>query len=627
MVAFNKFFTAVFLAIAYASVSQAVPYSQDVKHSTHRVREIGRGLKVEVYHPQTSYTTFGDGLAGPALRGGDLKSKTIAVVRQRLGVDERSVNFKSGFSQSSESYGYVKQQHNGIPFANAVANVAFKDDKIVAFGSSFVKTKNIASFTPAVSLDKAISIAENALDGKRNEHPAALEYYAKPDGSVVLTHVLQVQNEAADTWYEAFVDAHSGEVVSVTDFVADASYHVLPINKMVIPEGLETIVDPQITSASPSGWHNDGSSESDSTTGNNVVAYKGSQSSLTKESEAGHIYSYIVDPETEPSTENNLDAARTNAFYVANMIHDITYLYGFTEASYNFQNTNFDKGGKAEDKVLLSVQDASGTNNANFATPPDGQSGRCRMYLWTLTKPRRDGSFENDIIAHELTHGLTNRMTGGGTGRCLQTTEAGGMGEGWSDAFADWLWQKSGTIQDYKLGWYVYKPEGIRTHPYSTDATVNPLKYSNVKGNYAVHNIGEVWANMLHNVHGALLDAHGFSDTAFTNPDGDAGNVVFMRLFIDALAIQPCNPTFVNARDAWIQADANRYEGTHKCLIWKVFASKGLGAKAEKFVDNFDVPDECKDATEEPEVPDVPDVPDVPEEEEEETISPGEGWL
>ena len=28
-------------------------------------------------------------------------------------------------------------------------------------------------------------------------------------------------------------------------------------------------------------------------------------------------------------------------------------------------------------------------------------------------------------------------MTGGGTGRCLQTTEAGGMGEGWSDAFAE----------------------------------------------------------------------------------------------------------------------------------------------------------------------------------------------
>lgn len=30
-------------------------------------------------------------------------------------------------------------------------------------------------------------------------------------------------------------------------------------------------------------------------------------------------------------------------------------------------------------------------------------------------------------------------MTGGGTGRCLQTTEAGGMGEGWSDAMAEYV--------------------------------------------------------------------------------------------------------------------------------------------------------------------------------------------
>ena len=58
------------------------------------------------------------------------------------------------------------------------------------------------------------------------------------------------------------------------------------------------------------------------------------------------------------------------------------------------------------------------------------------MFLWDLTNPMRDGSLENDIVIHEYTHGLTNRMTGGGTGRCLQTNEAGGMGEGWSDAFA-----------------------------------------------------------------------------------------------------------------------------------------------------------------------------------------------
>lgn len=52
-------------------------------------------------------------------------------------------------------------------------------------------------------------------------------------------------------------------------------------------------------------------------------------------------------------------------------------------------------------------------------------------------QPQRDGALENDIVVHEMTHGVTNRMTGGGTGRCLQGTEAGGMGEGWSDAMAE----------------------------------------------------------------------------------------------------------------------------------------------------------------------------------------------
>lgn len=45
-------------------------------------------------------------------------------------------------------------------------------------------------------------------------------------------------------------------------------------------------------------------------------------------------------------------------------------------------------------------------------------------------KPMRDGSLENDILVHENAHGLTNRMTGGGTAACLQTTEARGLGEG-----------------------------------------------------------------------------------------------------------------------------------------------------------------------------------------------------
>jgi extracellular elastinolytic metalloproteinase len=130
----------------------------------------------------------------------------------------------------------------------------------------------------------------------------------------------------------------------------------------------------------------------------------------------------------------------------------------------------------------VSVQDSSGVDNANFATPPDGQTGQMRMFTWTKTTPQRDGALANDIIVHEFTHGVSNRLTGGGTGMCLQTTEAGGMGEGWSDAMADITECKSNPVPDFTLGSYVFNtPGGIRSYPYSTSMTTNPLTYSSLQ--------------------------------------------------------------------------------------------------------------------------------------------------
>ena len=98
---------------------------------------------------------------------------------------------------------------------------------------------------------------------------------------------------------------------------------------------------------------------------------------------------------------------------------------------------------------------------------------------------------------------------------------------------------------------------------------------------------------MLHNVLAALVSAHGFTSSALTNASGTSGNQVFMHLFIDALALQPCNPTFLSARDAWIQADQNRFEGANKCLLWNAFASRGLGVNAANHNDDSTVPEGC----------------------------------
>ncbi|TRM70588.1 Fungalysin metallopeptidase-domain-containing protein [Schizophyllum amplum] len=597
MFSFGKMLNAVVLALACSTVN-AIPWDATVKYSTHRTREISPALTVESYHPPTTYKTFGKGVdnahAARVKRDG-IEAASTAFVASELGVDESLVSFKSGYEGDSAHYGYMRQAHDNIPFVNAVANVAFKDDKVVSFGSSFVPTDNIAPSTPTIEIVSFISDIEAQLDGQFNDY-SSLEYLAKEDGTVALVHVVQIRNEEANTWYEAMVDAHTGELVSITDFVAKASYTVIPLSKQDPTDGIETISNPALTAASPYGWHGTSSSNlSTDTSGNNVIAYKGSTSSTTKQSSTGQVFNYKYDTSVSPTSGKNVQAATVNAFYVMNSLHDISYLYGFTEAAYNFQSSNFGKGGAGNDRVLMSVQDSTYTNNADFATPPDGQSGQCRMFIWTYTNPRRDGDLENDIPVHEGTHGISNRLTGGGTGRCLQTTEAGGMGEGWSDAMAEWTEQTSSTVPDFTMGtWVTGSSAGIRTHPYSTSTRTNPLRYSSIKSLNEVHDIGEVWANTLHNVYAALVSEYGFAADYKTNASGDEGNKVYMHLFIDSLALQPCNPTLPTARDAWIQADENRYGGEHVCTVWKAFASRGLGVNAKSYTDDTTVPAECR---------------------------------
>jgi len=49
----------------------------------------------------------------------------------------------------------------------------------------------------------------------------------------------------------------------------------------------------------------------------------------------------------------------------------------------------------------------------------------------------------------------------------------------------------------------------------------------------------------------------------------------------------------IAARDGIIQADENRYNCRHGCLIWKAFAKHGLGIDANGTTDGFKVPSNC----------------------------------
>ncbi|KAH8797984.1 Fungalysin metallopeptidase-domain-containing protein [Flagelloscypha sp. PMI_526] len=591
------FLTAVKLALFLASFVTAHEH-----YSTRETHIVGRGLEFESFHPASTFEGFGAGVDHPTRKraSSSLESAAKEYVASKLGINEDTITFSSGTDGTDGSVAkvaYVKQTHDGVTISNAVANVAFgTNDKVTSFGSSFVKIDKIADSTPTITEQQAISAAEKKLEGTWNNTPTRVEYLARADKTVALTHVVQIQNDSTSLWVEAFVDAHTGEVIQINNFVADIVYRVIEIPNQSPNQGFTDVTDPADELASPWGWQSvDGTTQTTVTSGNNAIAYIVSQNATTSESAPGEFI-YLHDPTLAANAAINQDVARVNAFYLVNSIHDITYRYGFTESTFNFQKTNIADGGKANDHVLVSVQDSSGKNNANFATPPDGQSGQMRMYIFDITSPTRDGSLQNDIVIHEMTHGITNRMTGGGTAACLQSTEARGMGEGWSDAMSNWNAMNSTATPDLVTGTYVLNnTAGVRTKPYSTSMTVNPYTYSRLKTQTEVHNIGEVWANILYNVYAALVEQYGWSETGRTNPDGTEGNVVWLHLFLDALLLQPCNPTFVSARAAWIQADADRYAGVNKCLLWKVFASRGLGVNATASTHNDDltVPDDC----------------------------------
>lgn len=134
---------------------------------------------------------------------------------------------------------------------------------------------------------------------------------------------------------------------------------------------------------------------------------------------------------------------------------------------------------------------------------------------------------------------------------------------------------------------------GIRPYPYSTDFAINPLTFGDSNTLSVPHGVGSVWATMLWDLTWAYVNKYGFSSNIFT---GSGGNNKVIQLVLDAMKIQPCNPSFVEARDAIIAADQATTGGADYCMIWSVFAARGLGLNASSGL-NDSASDQTEDFT------------------------------
>jgi Zn-dependent metalloprotease len=419
------------------------------------------------------------------------------------------------------------------------------------------------------------SFAETSARASKGERAAFANPLSASNEEVLSElNIMRVGNEArlawhvyadvgSNEWYEILVDANNGELLYRRNlYVSEAQGTVYREDPDAGARQLVSFVgDTTINTAS--GWMG----TSTVTTGNNVEAYLDTNADNAPDANnttglsSGHAFSSTqdftfpfsttVDPRTQQA------AVVTNLFYFNNVMHDFSYNLGFTESARNFQTNNFGRGGLAADSVRAEAQDGSGTNNANFATPPDGQRPRMQQFLFTSPAPDRDSSVDSDVVFHEYGHGISNRLIGNGSG--LGGTQSGAMGEGWSDYWACTL-NNDGVMGEYVT---LNTTRGIRRAAYTVPSATVHDSYADVcAGGCEVHNDGEVWAATLWDLRTQL------------------GASITDNIVLNGMKFTPSSPSFLNARDGILQADQNLNGGANRCAIWAVFARHGMGVSA-----------------------------------------------
>ncbi|KAI0518146.1 fungalysin metallopeptidase [Xylaria bambusicola] len=530
---------------------------------------------------------------------------------------------------------YFRQTVNGLDVGNANFNVNIgPDGSILSYGHSFYNgelpkenpihkrefTSPIAALEGAMkvlglpmtknkitieALDDLESFVLKGTSGAVSDPTARLTYLVKPDGKLALTW--KVETNLRTSWLHSYMDASNGsEIHGLIDWVWSATYKVFPWDVDDPQSGKrQVLTDPWELAASEFTWQSDGEQNYTVTQGNNGMAYQdwsGETTDLYQPNSSDLEFEYDLRlNESDPNAYR--DASLTQLWYTANYYHDILYDLGFNEEAGNFQANNNGKGGKDNDAVILSAQDTYGTDNALFVPPPDGQNGIMLMLLWTQSNPRRDCTFEKDVVVHEYTHGLSTRLTGGpDNSDCLSDGEASGMGEGWSDFYAIANALKDEWTRDTPVGigaWVYNDPNGLRSVPYTSDMEANPNTYATLNGLNEEHDIGETWTTVLWEVFWNLVDKHGRNTgpkPVFNESGIPAdGNFLTQKIVMDGMALQPCNPTFVSARDAILDADEALTGGDNACEIWTAFAKRGLGEGAvydetDRTV-SFDIPE------------------------------------
>ena len=542
-------------------------------------------------------------------------------------LDHYAVTSSYTDAQTGITHIYLQQTYNGLPVADAVASIHVSQaGQVLTAGINFVPglptPPPFSTPAPYIPAHMALTILANATNhpvsttaltsqaqGGQTQSvvfsgsgiaglsadpiPASLHYVPKAGGGLELAWNMTVRLPDGTHWFEASVSAdfqgRTTQVIRVADYRKDASYNVFPLGVANPLQGTRRVViNPQNAAASPFGWHDNNGfvgPEFLDTRGNNAWVQEdvnGDDQDGIRGSGAPNLnFNDILDLTLAPAAST--PATTADVFHWVNLVHDISFHYGFTERAGNFQQENYSNLGRNDDPMVVDIQDSTSVNTSSALIPPDGQPGRVTIGNATAFTPQRDGSLDHHILVHELTHGISERLTGGAASATdLLNLQSAALSEGWSDWFA--LLLTTDFVNDNKNTPQLFAEwvtgVGFRRQPYSFDLAVDPLTLDDFNGgfpNNEQHNAGEIWASALWDLTWLLVERYGFDPNFHT---GNGGNNVAMDLIFTGMKLQPANPSFLEARDAILAADAALFGGANFDQIWEAFSRRGMGVSA-----------------------------------------------
>lgn len=327
---------------------------------------------------------------------------------------------------------------------------------------------------------------------------------------------------------------------------------------------------PNLPQTFPFSWIESGNTQA---IGNNALAFfANTADSVSGVRENGTLIFNPAEPEGQ-------DQQIVNIFYFCNFMHDFFFMLGFDEPSGNFQERNFSGLGRSGDPVVARAHPRAISGTATMATRADGVRGQMNMGL--VSSSRRHTAFDSDVVFHEYTHGVSNRLVGGMLDAlALQQPQSRSMGEGWSDYFALTIHNHSLQEERTVLGdWVLDSTDGIRLHPYDDNY---PGTFGSIGTSPYVeeHNIGEIWCATLMKMN---------RDLGGTFGDRQRGHLLGWQLVVDGFKKTSANPSFLQARDGILKAlDSQKTVGTLSAndfrralrAVWGAFARFGMGPNA-----------------------------------------------